>query len=126
MRYRDFLFRVHVSCLSVFFFFFFNDTATTEIYTLSLHDALPIYQRREAGGDDARQRAGDGRCGCLFSRRRSASRGRSEEHTSELQSHSDLVCRLLLEKKKKKETTERRQKKQRQQDNTHTKATLHA
>src|SRR3712207_7806926 len=87
------------------FFFFFNDTATTEIYTLSLHDALPICARprtarramrlppvahrwrrslpaREAGG-----------CAC-----RSA---RSEEHTSELQSRQYLVCRLLLEKKKK-------------------------
>src|SRR2546430_13589039 len=83
-------------------FFFFNDTATTEIYTLSLHDALPISNR------------------CLpssrataISRRRSPNwrspptagpspRGdsRSEEHTSELQSQSNLVCRLLLEKKK--------------------------
>src|SRR5690349_25052922 len=87
--------------LGLFSFFFFNDTATTEIYTLSLHDALPI---------------------CLLARTTSASDGvlgtqqfvadsvallnelpgRSEEHTSELQSRRDLVCRLLLEKKKKK------------------------
>src|SRR2546430_11303784 len=80
--------------LYVSLFFFFNDTATTEIYTLSLHDALPI---------------------CSFSPRRvitvnadatppapnKLSENRSEEHTSELQSQSNLVCRLLLEKKKK-------------------------
>src|SRR5579871_7043225 len=72
-----------------FFFFFFNDTATTEIYTLSLHDALPIC--RWAGGPS---HGGD-------HRNRSAGPGRSEEHTSELQSRRDLVCRLLLEKKKK-------------------------
>src|SRR5438034_11117918 len=71
------------------FFFFFNDTATTEIYTLSLHDALPICSGR---GRTGRWSCTRGRCG-----RRST---RSEEHTSELQSHSDLVCRLLLEKKK--------------------------
>src|SRR5260221_10794550 len=74
------------SCL----FFFFNDTATTEIYTLSLHDALPISCARPAVGP------GSGRRRCRPARRH----GRSEEHTSELQSHSDLVCRLLLEKKK--------------------------
>src|SRR5260221_824314 len=72
--------------------FFFNDTATTEIYTLSLHDALPICQPH-AGG------AGAAHCGSRRRRGR-AGPGRSEEHTSELQSHSDLVCRLLLEKKK--------------------------
>src|SRR5437588_3338417 len=78
--------------LFVCFIFFFNDPATTEIYTLSLHDALPISRGREAFLDDPAPIArvlvevlGD----------------RSEEHTSELQSHSDLVCRLLLEKKKK-------------------------
>src|SRR5215468_9489006 len=71
------------------FFFFFNDTATTEIYTLSLHDALPI---------SSRVRSADS----TWSARRSRGRWRrSEEHTSELQSHHDLVCRLLLEKKKK-------------------------
>src|SRR5438105_7236828 len=73
-------------------FFFFNDTATTEIYTLSLHDALPIYGDRI---DAKRRRPG---CRGLGARRR---RLRSEEHTSELQSRVDLVCRLLLEKKKK-------------------------
>src|SRR6266540_2201832 len=72
------------------FFFFFNDTATTEIYTLSLHDALPIYRRPLMLGPANLRYADD------------AHAGRSEEHTSELQSHHDLVCRLLLEKKKKK------------------------
>src|SRR5438034_4010974 len=76
--------------------FFFNDTVTTEIYTLSLHDALPILDIDAAGVEldlaveghhvDGGQRVAHFR--------------RSEEHTSELQSHSDLVCRLLLEKKK--------------------------
>src|SRR2546430_9547793 len=78
--------------------FFFNDTATTEIYTLSLHDALPISRapsRRRPAPAAARGRAPD-------SRRRPA---RSEEHTSELQSQSNLVCRLLLEKKKTKYRT---------------------
>src|SRR6266568_8961632 len=83
----------------VSFFFFFNDTATTEIYTLSLHDALPIsrrgYRDRVIGrGDDAGAGGLDdpGRLGVLAER--------SEEHTSELQSQFHLVCRLLLEKKK--------------------------
>src|SRR5260221_13619240 len=73
------------------FFFFFNDTATTEIYTLSLHDALPI--------------SGAWSPTCFAAARWSSPiwtiwpscHNRSEEHTSELQSHSDLVCRLLLE-----------------------------
>src|SRR5574342_1358726 len=70
-------------------FFFFNDTATTEIYTLSLHDALPI-----SGGGGARSRGRRARFpgACAGDR--------SEEHTSELQSPPDIVCRLLLEKKK--------------------------
>src|SRR2546423_7586588 len=77
------------------FFFFFNDTATTEIYTLSLHDALPILRGH-------RSDRCSGCCGRVAVsgkrlRRRSA---RSEEHTSELQSLAYLVCRLLLEKKK--------------------------
>src|SRR2546422_3021095 len=86
-----------------FFFFFFNDTATTEIYTLSLHDALPISLPR-AGS------TGRGRTPLLrrpVSTRRSSiitsaarTPSRSEEHTSELQSRLHLVCRLLLEKKK--------------------------
>src|SRR2546430_3310770 len=75
------------------FFFFFNDTATTEIYTLSLHDALPISR---AAGRPWRTGA-SGRA----PPRRAPSTVRSEEHTSELQSQSNLVCRLLLEKKKK-------------------------
>src|SRR2546430_3927338 len=90
-RYRP-LSRTPTSSCPVFFFF--NDTATTEIYTLSLHDALPISLRaRQISG--RRQR--DRRC----FRRRHAGRDslRSEEHTSELQSQSNLVCRLLLEKK---------------------------
>src|SRR6266700_4017036 len=74
----------------IVFFFFFNDTATTEIYTLSLHDALPIYHRQrpcEVGLPRSQHQAPGG--------------DRSEEHTSELQSRENLVCRLLLEKKKK-------------------------
>src|SRR6266571_9094084 len=76
--------------------FFFNDTATTEIYTLSLHDALPIsavhvVQRIPALADERLLVPGHLR----------QHAGRSEEHTSELQSHVNLVCRLLLEKKKK-------------------------
>src|SRR5260221_3690215 len=77
------------------FFFFFNDTATTEIYTLSLHDALPI-SIQSVSTSAARS----SRTKASTDPRRSRERARSEEHTSELQSHSDLVCRLLLEKKK--------------------------
>src|SRR5260370_21017526 len=96
----------------VHLFFFFNDTATTEIYTLSLHDALPICEggallgaegaafhpafpdSRPAGTGAGQRPAGSG------SVRESGKAGwRSEEHTSELQSHLNLVCRLLLEKK---------------------------
>src|SRR6266705_6989709 len=83
-------FDVKVFC----FFFFFNDTATTEIYTLSLHDALPISAaatvRRVFTGSLPRETAA-----------RPPTAPRSEEHTSELQSPYDIVCRLLLEKKKK-------------------------
>src|SRR5947207_12660272 len=77
--------------------FFFNDTAPTEIYTLSLHDALPISpggQHRHRGKVTHQPRR------LLRRRGRRLGPDRSEEHTSELQSHSDLVCRLLLEKKK--------------------------
>src|SRR5262249_62053225 len=88
------------------FLFFFTDTATTEIYTLSLHDALPICPRpQEMGSRPARPRParpGDLRRTPL-QRQAGASRRsarRSEEHTSELQSLTNLVCRLLLEKKK--------------------------
>src|SRR2546427_2259193 len=90
-------------CLTLLMFFFFNDTATTEIYTLSLHDALPIYglgkapdwyHSTERGVNGAVATAGPGRT----SARRARAARRSEEHTSELQSQSNLVCRLLLEK----------------------------
>src|SRR5256885_8259343 len=73
-----------------FFFFFFNDTATTEIYTLSLHDALPISASWTGGTSGGSWGSSSG----------SPWGGRSEEHTSELQSPCNLVCRLLLEKKK--------------------------
>src|SRR2546427_4402866 len=90
--------RYSVHLTSFLFFFFFNDTATTEIYTLSLHDALPISTRSPL--QPLRTRS-------ACRQRRSARAWprfvpRSEEHTSELQSQSNLVCRLLLEKKKKK------------------------
>src|SRR3712207_8961171 len=87
--------------------FFFNDTATTEIYTLSLHDALPIWSearppssaRRAAASASRRcRRPSTTTCGSRCRSPRSATR-RSEEHTSELQSRQYLVCRLLLEKK---------------------------
>src|SRR5215471_21858457 len=81
--------------------FFFNDTATTEIYTLSLHDALPISapEHHVADVDVTFPNV----TGTLQARMSRSSPGRrSEEHTSELQSRRDLVCRLLLEKKKKK------------------------
>src|SRR3712207_9240204 len=103
--------------------FFFNDTATTEIYTLSLHDALPIWKLWKTGGEKRPSRprkpsmvktksrtasSGAARRSRSASRRStrsmtswsSACRARSEEHTSELQSRQYLVCRLLLEKKK--------------------------
>src|SRR3712207_8755419 len=96
------------------FFFFFNDTATTEIYTLSLHDALPICTTSTratvgvgvvmtssigftTGGSSRRTR---GRSAACSRCRRAPADRRSEEHTSELQSRQYLVCRLLLEKKK--------------------------
>src|SRR3712207_7032169 len=96
-------------------FFFFNDTATTEIYTLSLHDALPIFDRpavavadrhlglavgaqvgHDLGLAHVRQAVGE----LVGERDRERHQLRSEEHTSELQSRQYLVCRLLLEKKK--------------------------
>src|SRR3712207_8063956 len=97
--------------LICYLFFFFNDTATTEIYTLSLHDALPISGRvaRDVRADQrvaqlpqrviVRQRLGVDH----VERRREPLGLRSEEHTSELQSRQYLVCRLLLEKKKRKD-----------------------
>src|SRR3712207_9043452 len=96
-------------------FFFFNDRATTEIYTLPLHDALPICREPEMPGAPGGERPGPaGRPQAVrFDDRKSANLGglkpaahhgqliqRSEEHTSELQSRQYLVCRLLLEKKK--------------------------
>src|SRR3712207_7303306 len=101
-------------------FFFFNDTATTEIYTLSLHDALPISRCTRSWRSGrcpprcatARALPGEPSSACgpcvpsWTSRTRwPAPRLRSEEHTSELQSRQYLVCRLLLEKKKKKDKT---------------------
>src|SRR5260370_11232971 len=102
-----------------FSFFFFNDTATTEIYTLSLHDALPIgvlevkiqlvpphrprwahHPRRAYHPRRTVHQAGTG----WFGAAAGSTNHRSEEHTSELQSHLNLVCRLLLEKKKKEYT----------------------
>src|SRR5258708_13466388 len=89
---------VTVPATSFLLFFFFNDTATTEIYTLSLHDALPIYSTSSATPSAM----------SIFAKLHGkmdgwstpSSRPRSEEHTSELQSPDHLVCRLLLEKKK--------------------------
>src|SRR6266566_9125769 len=87
--------------LTLLHFFFFNDTATTEIYTLSLHDALPISRPVSRSAGDVRSRPRSRARG--FPRRPRSRRpvARSEEHTSELQSPCNLVCRLLLEKKKK-------------------------
>src|SRR3989442_7786810 len=103
----------------LYYLFFFNDTATTEIYTLSLHDALPIF-RESAGAGFSGSRTGADRAGPLNRRARgfgsrsrwvarkapssvifdsSVAPERSEEHTSELQSRPHLVCRLLLVKK---------------------------
>src|SRR5258706_4746160 len=96
---------------STLFFFFFNDTATTEIYTLSLHDALPISRRSgtctSASGRRFRSATPPSETATPCRWARSSASGlfprteRSEEHTSELQSLTNLVCRLLLEKKKK-------------------------
>src|SRR2546430_8807636 len=104
---------MHPHPLNFFLFFFFNDTATTEIYTLSLHDALPIFEHRvdrvEQSTRAVRISERDAHARELDSEEDrkapdSFSETRSEEHTSELQSQSNLVCRLLLEKKKKKQT----------------------
>src|SRR5205807_10384090 len=113
---------VSVSIMSIslspplfFLFFFLHDPATTHIYTLSLHDALPIYVvdgerpwmlRRflERAGRQWRANTGRGRRD-VHGRRAHRLPARSEEHTSELQSPCNLVCRLLLEKKKLKQTT---------------------
>src|SRR3712207_6911762 len=82
------------------YFFFFNDTATTEIYTLSLHDALPIWSCScMKTACSARVSPSSCRRNCRSAASRSWALIRSEEHTSELQSRQYLVCRLLLEKK---------------------------
>src|SRR5258708_40345951 len=93
---------IELSNYDVCSLFFFNDTATTEIYTLSLHDALPISL---AGSTLRADPPGHGECGlspaaCWRSYDGLPPTCRSEEHTSELQSPDHLVCRLLLEKKK--------------------------
>src|SRR6266540_2777867 len=87
--------------------FFFNETATTEIYTLSLHDALPITPSPMSSRDTSKVPPPRSNTRMVWSR--------SEEHTSELQSHHDLVCRLLLEKKKKKKKKEKKKKKKKNQ-----------
>src|SRR5206468_10725769 len=84
--------------------FFFNATATTEIYTLSLHDALPISNGMPSGTANVSASSASAISASPPYARIAMTRSRSEEHTSELQSRSDLVCRLLLEKKKKKKT----------------------
>src|SRR2546430_11019166 len=95
------MFCVCVCYSYIFCFFFFNDTATTEIYTLSLHDALPISPRRKITRQErhSSKHPSDARVSRRINRLDSDQQ-RSEEHTSELQSQSNLVCRLLLEKKK--------------------------
>src|SRR5947207_9758907 len=105
-------------------FFFCNHTATTDIYTLSLHDALPISSVRNISGSSSRKASWplslststkETLAAAAFSAWTTSRRPtRSEEHTSELQSHSDLVCRLLLEKKKHK--TNRRVHRDHQED----------
>src|SRR5437773_690623 len=87
-------------CTVYLFLFFFNDTPTTEIYTLSLHDALPILPASPAATELSPPAGPFFRAAALPSTPSKPPSWRSEEHTSELQSHHDLVCRLLLEKKK--------------------------
>src|SRR5438045_9714840 len=97
------VYSVYIVCYFLFylvFVFFFNDTATTEIYTLSLHDALPISIRIRSHGEDAGLRQDAATLGTIQFDAAELRPGRSEEHTSELQSLRHLVCRLLLEKKK--------------------------
>src|SRR6202453_200751 len=100
--------QIRLSLLSSLFFFFFNDTATTEIYTLSLHDALPIFGEVGLCGGKSLAKAID-----------LGAAARSEEHTSELQSPQNLVCRLLLEKKKTKEPPEQAAPRRLGWNNTH-------
>src|SRR5262249_62356270 len=110
-RVRVFSHRPSLLILPLLSVFFFNDTATTEIYTLSLHDALPISMNKkgilvsdlpgpaQALEAEASKALGENDLGKAY-----FAAARSEEHTSELQSLTNLVCRLLLEKKKKKNT----------------------
>src|SRR2546427_5991880 len=104
------------------FFFFFNDTATTEIYTLSLHDALPVGDEFGFGHGAQSQAA---RHGFAYGFAAADLQFRSEEHTSELQSQSNLVCRLLLEKKKKKKKQNKAAPKARSQHISTTVRELH-
>src|SRR6266511_6438825 len=106
MNILSYSFYIYIYDFLCSFFFFFNDTATTEIYTLSLHDALPIFG---PGPFELRQHQYGAPPG-----------PRSEEHTSELQSRENLVCRLLLEKKKKnkKKTIHQKKKKNEKKNNT--------
>src|SRR5256884_9782697 len=99
---------VFTTNLRLYSFFFFNDTATTEIYTLSLHDALPISSCRRRNNPVGLEKLREGLFSPVGARPDARSQPkarlrilRSEEHTSELQSRLHLVCRLLLEKKKK-------------------------
>src|SRR6478609_11982699 len=94
------MFPLCVCSRSAFGLFFFNDTATTEIYTLSLHDALPISPDAAGNGSTSTTSSRPTPARTSTSLSAPAARGRSEEHTSELQSLAYLVCRLLLEKKK--------------------------
>src|SRR2546428_8297350 len=92
-------------CVSKAICFFFNDTATTEIYTLSLHDALPISlrwspRRLPTASTSPHCRRSPPGCASGEAIAGNAAMSRSEEHTSELQSRSEFVCRLLLENKK--------------------------
>src|SRR5436309_11851648 len=92
--------------MRTFSFFFLIDAATSDLYTLSLHDALPISFKQDALAIRARivehapGRFGEGQYEIDLARAQRCARERSEEHTSELQSRENLVCRLLLEKKK--------------------------
>src|SRR2546422_3815730 len=98
------------------FFFFFNDTATTEIYTLSLHDALPISVQQRDRQRRVPSPATVGQAGDQLAAR--DQHVRSEEHTSELQSRLHLVCRLLLEKKKKSNNTQQREPNRKRNEQT--------
>src|SRR5207244_12308748 len=97
----DHVCHVLVAFLSYCCLLFFNDTAPTEIYTLSLHDALPIWPSPQPARGARAGRAGRSAGNSRAPDRRERHGQRSEEHTSELQSPDHLVCRLLLEKKKK-------------------------